>query len=335
MSDPVISIIMPAYGVGPFISKAIDSVLAQTFEMWELLVVNDGSKDNTRQVAAEYESRDSRIIVLDKENGGLSDARNFGLSFASGKYVHFFDSDDFIDSDFYEKMLSAVGSADYDFVVCGYSVDVESMESGLIVSSRRHPLFDDISPLKVNYDLHTLGEYFNFAWNKVFRKDFLLNNQLQYKKGLFGYEDSEFMSRVITFHPTFRFLGYAGYHYISRDRETLSSVLDSSTTERAFEHLLCYRVILKHFSDCSQAIDSEISKSVTGTYKALLASAAIRYKDSFSKVRAIFSQILNYERPSALFVQNRYLSAGESVFYRIVSHKKVTLLAVLYHLRFK
>ena len=91
---PVVSIVMPTYNVEEYIASAIESVLVQSFSDWELLIVDDGSTDNSNAVAQKYSMQDKRIKVLRKENGGLSDARNFGLERACGKYVHFFDSDD-------------------------------------------------------------------------------------------------------------------------------------------------------------------------------------------------------------------------------------------------
>ena len=98
-SNPKISIVMPMYRVEQYIEKAITSVLKQDFQDWELLVVNDGSPDKSREIASSIASGDNRIKILDKENGGLSDARNYGLDRAIGEFVHFYDSDDWIESD--------------------------------------------------------------------------------------------------------------------------------------------------------------------------------------------------------------------------------------------
>ena len=91
--NPIVSIIMPTYNVEKYLPAAIDSVLRQSYQDWELLVVDDGSTDNSKEIALEYAQKDDRISVLHKDNGGLSDARNYGLSRAQGKYLHFFDSD--------------------------------------------------------------------------------------------------------------------------------------------------------------------------------------------------------------------------------------------------
>lgn len=93
---PAISIIIPVYNVEKYLRRCLDSVLNQTFNDWQAICVNDGSPDNSAEILAEYAARDSRFVVVTKENGGLSDARNAGMPFATGEYIMYLDSDDFI-----------------------------------------------------------------------------------------------------------------------------------------------------------------------------------------------------------------------------------------------
>ena len=93
---PAISIIIPVYKVEKYLRRCLDSVLAQTFDDWQAICVNDGSPDNSDKILAEYAARDSRFVIVNKENGGLSDARNAGFPYATGEYIMYLDSDDFI-----------------------------------------------------------------------------------------------------------------------------------------------------------------------------------------------------------------------------------------------
>lgn len=97
MSNPLVSIIVPCYNQAQFLDEALQSVLAQTYTNWECIIVNDGSPDNTEELAEKWVSKDSRFIYLKKKNGGLSSARNTGLEVAKGDYIQFLDSDDFLD----------------------------------------------------------------------------------------------------------------------------------------------------------------------------------------------------------------------------------------------
>lgn len=219
MSKPTISIVMPTYNVEPYLPAAIESVIAQTYENWELLVVDDGSTDGSNAVAHRFAAKDQRIRILKKENGGLSDARNYGLERAQGKYVHFFDSDDIIEHDFYEKMLTGIEQRMDDFVICGFYKD-HVLNDGTVIPQPFHceevctPLPKDISYDKAVY---------YYAWNKLYRTDFLRENHLFFEKGLSVIEDVEFISRVLDFSPSFRCIDYLGYRYQIRERPTLGN----------------------------------------------------------------------------------------------------------------
>src|SRR5207253_2318057 len=104
---PNVSIIVPVYNNEKYLSECLDSLINQTLKDIEIILVNDGSNDNSLLICYEFGKIDGRIKVIDKPNGGVSSARNTGLKLASGKYVGFVDSDDWIESDMYEKMYSA------------------------------------------------------------------------------------------------------------------------------------------------------------------------------------------------------------------------------------
>ena len=105
---PEVSVVVPIYNVAEYLPKCIESILAQTYPDYELILVNDGSKDTSPEIAEDYAKKDSRIRVIHKPNGGLSDARNEGMKYASGKYISFIDSDDFIEPDMLEKCVHAM-----------------------------------------------------------------------------------------------------------------------------------------------------------------------------------------------------------------------------------
>lgn len=224
-SNPKISIIMPMYRVERYIEKSIRSVLIQDFQDWELLIVNDGSPDNSRKIASKVAACDDRIKILDKENGGLSDARNYGLDRAIGDFIHFFDSDDWIESDFYTTLFNE--KEDFDLVVCGYKVDNEKSVT------ERIGYAGELSKLVATSLHHLVGTYLNFAWNKLFKRSFLVENALYYEKGLYRIEDSEFMMRFLSCKPKVKLIEYSGYHYMVRNTATLSKIFD----DRIFDHL--------------------------------------------------------------------------------------------------
>lgn len=118
---PLISVIIPIYKVEDYLDECVQSVIHQTYKNLEIILVNDGSPDKCPQICDEYAKLDNRIIVIHKKNGGLSDARNAGLKQATGDFISFVDSDDFIDTTMYEKMLEYQQESDADIVSCMFS----------------------------------------------------------------------------------------------------------------------------------------------------------------------------------------------------------------------
>jgi glycosyltransferase involved in cell wall biosynthesis len=114
-----ISIIIPAYNVENYIDKCIESIINQTYENIEIIIINDGSTDDTRKICEEFKKKDNRIIVINKENSGVSIARNIGLKAITGKYIAFVDSDDWIEKDYCETMYYSMIENNVDLVMCG------------------------------------------------------------------------------------------------------------------------------------------------------------------------------------------------------------------------
>lgn len=120
MRNPKVSVIVPVYNVAPYLSQCLESLVNQTYRNLEIIVVNDGSTDNSPEICEQWKERDERILLIHKPNGGLSDARNKGLESATGEYIGFVDSDDYVDLSFYEKMVKAAVENDADVVQCNY-----------------------------------------------------------------------------------------------------------------------------------------------------------------------------------------------------------------------
>lgn len=120
ITDQIVSVIVPVYNVERYLEQCIESIIQQTYRSLEIIIVNDGSTDGSGGIARRYAGQDDRIVLLEKKNGGLSDARNYGLNRATGDYVMFIDSDDYIEADMVEYLLKAIQKAGADIAVCGY-----------------------------------------------------------------------------------------------------------------------------------------------------------------------------------------------------------------------
>ena len=120
--QPLISVIVPVYNVEQYIHQCVDSILSQTYKNLEIILVDDGSPDNCPAICDEYARNDDRVKIIHQENGGISAARNSALDLCTGEYIAFVDSDDWIESNAYEEMMSEMQKKDLDVVFCGVNV---------------------------------------------------------------------------------------------------------------------------------------------------------------------------------------------------------------------
>src|SRR5690606_8300906 len=198
MENPFISVIMPAYKVEQYIAKAIESVLNQSFENFELLVINDGSPDRSAELSRDYALLDSRVKVFDKENGGLSDARNYGIEQAKGSYLYFMDSDDWVESDLLEKIYERIKAHPVDIYVFGYFLDLEDEQGKLLqrhLMDTKNYQFEIGSGKAPKSNTHLMG-LLGYAWNKVYSKIFIDYYHLRFDKGISLVEDILFNAKA-------------------------------------------------------------------------------------------------------------------------------------------
>jgi glycosyltransferase involved in cell wall biosynthesis len=192
---PKISVIVPVYNVEKYLSECLDSILNQTFSDIEVICVNDGSKDNSRNILEEYKQKDSRIKIVDKENGGLSSARNAGMKVATGEFLSFIDSDDWVDKTMLEKLYNNITTLNTDIAICGvYQYDETNQK--LLDEDKYFTLgyFDkSFDNRAFSYEDTTsfIMDVCVMAWNKLYRRSLIDECNAWYPDGLI-FEDGPF-----------------------------------------------------------------------------------------------------------------------------------------------
>ncbi|WP_312819220.1 glycosyltransferase family 2 protein [Kaistella carnis] len=226
---PKVSIILPCYNVEKYIAKSIQSVLDQSYTDFELLVIIDGSPDNSKAIAESF--IDSRITVYEKPNGGLSDARNYGLERAIGEFVYFMDSDDWIEPNLLEDNIKIVEEENLNFIVFGYIQDNEDPQGNIISSIEFNPNVGAyVKSDNLNIDVHHLG-LLGYAWNKIYRRSFIEKHQFRFQKGISLVEDILFNAPLYSISKQIKFNDKSYYHYISRSEITLMKSFHKNSFE--------------------------------------------------------------------------------------------------------
>lgn len=214
---PKVSVIVPVYNVEKYIEKCLNTLVNQTLEDIEIIIVNDGSKDKSEDIIKDFMKKyPKKIVYLTKENGGLSDARNFGIPHAKGEYVAFLDSDDYVELYTYKEMYEIAQKENSDMVECDFIWEYPDKKR------------IDIGDL---YDgKHEMAERVRVvAWNKLIRREILEKTKIEFPKG-YRYEDLEFTYKLIPYLNKVSFLKKPCIHYIQR-YNSISNTQNERTKE--------------------------------------------------------------------------------------------------------
>lgn len=205
-----ISVIVPIYNVEKQLSRCLESILKQEENDLEIILVNDGSPDNSGEIAKEYATRyPDKILYFEKENGGLSDARNFGIKHSSGKYLAFVDSDDYITENLF-KDLEPYMEADYDMVKFKISV---INEDGSVINKNYSPIFENKSGEEAFDILYKSDVMTEVAWGYIYKREFFVNNNFEFAKGLY-HEDFGLIPLVLIKASKVASTDVFGYNYV-------------------------------------------------------------------------------------------------------------------------
>jgi len=230
MKEIMLSIIVPVYNVEAYLDKCLSSIFKSTFTDYELIIINDGTKDNSEQIINKYiDKYKEKITYISKENTGLSDTRNLGMNIAKGKYIAFVDSDDYIEPDAYELMMAKAKERNFDIVATDVRLVYENKDKeDTVFSHYEQDMFD-----KEDIKKSMLVQY-PVVWNKIYKKELL--EGITFSKGVW-YEDMEF---VLKLYPRIKSIGVVKkplYNYLQRANsitytynEKLYDIINNMTT---------------------------------------------------------------------------------------------------------
>lgn len=236
----ILSIIVPIYNVEDYLEECIQSILKQTFQRFEIILVNDGSSDSSGVICDEYKKKDNRIKVIHKENGGVSSARNIGLENAMGKYVAFVDPDDTIDFRMYEIMINKAINDDVDIVVCKIKIINNKLkidkESKVWRVVNCKIVKEDIEKNLIP-DILTNGQYsMTSSVNKIYKIDLLKKTNIKFDEEMSHGEDARFNLLLIQEANSIEFIDKALYNYYIRDRVSLTRTFNENLYDEIVEN---------------------------------------------------------------------------------------------------
>ncbi len=198
---PTVSIIVPVYNTASYLSRCIESLVNQTYSDLQIILIDDGSTDESGAIADEWQTKDPRIEVYHQQNQGLSCARNTGLVYAKGEYLCFIDSDDYIEAQLVQMLVENTNE-DVDYIQFGY---------------KREDIHHQIIEENIPHGRYQLTS----ACLRLYKREFLLRHHLTFTPNIL-YEDVVFSIQLWALHPNVMILGYSGYHYTLRETSITS-----------------------------------------------------------------------------------------------------------------
>lgn len=323
MVDKVlISIIMPVYNGSGVISKAIDSILGQTFKQWELIVIDDCSIDNTKEILQSYMEKDSRIhFYKQTKNMGPGAAKNAALKLAKGSYITFCDADDWVENNMYEEMYRAADSNNADVVLCGYFQDVygqnESKKKTLEIKADSG---FTVSGSNVAASVPKLDQQkvFSYAWNKLYSREIIVQNNVEFSQKLFG-EDYDFNIAFFNYVNIMSVLKNSYYHYIKKDSESLTAKYIASyyeIIEDRFSRMRTYLVSKRVYCDvCKEtALTVHIKHVLTAMIRDCDKRAGYTKKERYKRIKLMLGNSYSIEAQKYASSETRSGRICNSVF---------------------
>lgn len=283
MSEPKISVIVPIYKAEKYVRRCIDSILAQTFEDFELLLIDDGSPDNSGKICDEYSHKDSRIRVVHKENGGVSSARQCGLYYARGEYIIHADPDDWIDEDMYEEMYNEAIHREADLVICDFKFEYSNSKSLTVFQD-----FEQLNSLSVLKKIYQC--MYGCCWNKLVKRSCIINYNIQFPKELFYGEDL-YVNTCLLSHPIkIAYVSKPFYHY---DQIMNQNSLIRRPLEQLFlQSKLLYTLLEKNISS---SVFFEIRSYLLCTQASIALRLGQPYIDNFQRDYTDLREHINVE----------------------------------------
>lgn len=315
-----LSIIVPVYNVYEYIDKCLKSLVNQTLENIEIIVVNDGSPDNSQEIIDKYTKQyPNKIKSFITENGGQGSARNLGIEKASGEFIAFVDSDDFVEAKMYEKMYKKAIEKNSDIVICGNNTITLN---GKIIKE---------TALLYNND--TLNILFGkmAVWNKIYKRSLLLKNKIKFRSKVW-YEDVDFTIKALFSNVKIDYVDLPLYNYIIRQ----GSTMNNKNVERNIEIIYAFDEIIKYFEN----------KKIYNKYKEEIEflciyhvyicgiTRVLRIKADHKTKKIIINKFINYINNNFKdYKKNKYikyLERNKKIIYHLINCRLFKMIELLF-----
>lgn len=308
--EPVLSVIIPVYNREKFVERCVKSVAASSLKNIEIILIDDGSVDNSSVLCDKMAKEDSRVFVIHQQNMGVSAARNRGLEKAQGKYFAFVDSDDYIEPDMYEKMVTAMEENDADMVCCGISKEYVEDSRRVEMLSHEHidAYVDAVRALKLLISTSASNSISLTVGNKMGKRDIQIKYGIFFDENLFECEDGTFWCDYIVTIRKAVLLNYIFYHYVIHGKNVSGNW---SIGKSKLSNLIAWDHIIQKCRTISESVGSAAELRYQMCLRKMIFEAY--YVCGYgSEIKSLLPQLKCYRKQ---LYQSKELSLSRKIYY--------------------
>lgn len=311
-----VSVVVPVYNVEKYLSKCLDSLVKQTLKEIEIILVNDGSTDGSQKIIDEYTNKYPKIVrSYQKINGGLSDARNFGIQFCKGEYIGFVDSDDYVNVEMFEKMYKLAHENSFSIVACDYyKVYPQKIER---VNARA---YDNSKEMFID----TLAA----AWNKIYLRELINKLKVCFPKGLI-YEDTEFFCKLIPYVKRIGHISEPFVYYVQREGSIANT--QGNKTAQIFDimtNIVSYYKDNNKFEEFKEELEYLFVKILFGSSMERIS----RISDSKFRNRLLYETLDLVEETFPNWRKNKYIYKSlkpRNIYMKLLRRWNITIISTI------
>ena len=319
-----VSVIIPVYNVEEYIDKCLKSLVNQTLKEIEIIVVNDGSPDNSQKIIDKYVKKyPNKVKSFIKENGGQGSARNYGLLQANGEYIAYVDSDDWVETNMLEEMYNKAISNNSDIVVCGNNV--VSM-NGEIIKVEPAVIYND-----TNLDI-LFGKM--AVWNKIYKKELLLKNKIEFRQKVW-YEDIDFSVKILFDSLNVSFVDKPFYNYLLRP----GSTMNNSNIKRNLELNLAFDEMINYFKNNNTYEKNYEKLEFLCLYHMYISgiTRVINCKVPMKDKKIIIYKYIDYVKNNFKTFKNskyiKYMDRNKKIIYNLINLKLYRVVELIFKIK--
>lgn len=319
-----VSIIVPVYNAEKYLDDCLKSIITQTYKNLEIILINDGSTDNSLKVCYKYKEIDERIVVVNNKNHGVSYSRNCGIKIATGNYIVFIDSDDVIDIRYIEKLIEPTKKEDYDLIICGLTHKFREKEKWISKKEIISNLDKLTGNIKLDYRF-LVHYYLEVPVVKLFKKNIIDKNNITFPENLLISEDQVFNREYIKHVKNYTYIDEYLYMYYHRNNNSLSMRKGEDYWKSDLENVL----LMKKFFSEEKIFES---KYILLDYSIWIVYKYLSVNKHFIKEYSILKNRINKIREIIDFNCEK-ITWKKAIFLRCLKKKNILLIYCYFYLK--